>query len=227
MLAPAQAPHHSARPMPTASALRIEPPPRSVRVIEPAQIVPAPNTPDQGILPAVRVPGSEGGGVRVIVFGATGKTGRHVLRGALDRGHEATAFGRSVDRLAPEPGLSVIRGDVFDSGAVAEAVEGHDGVIVCLGSTGLRDRTTLARRDGEHCRCRGPLRGRAPRRRLRRRRRGQLGPDSMEFEADVQDAAAEHPSRTTGLRRPSSSRARPTGPSSAQPSSPTSRQPVA
>ena len=82
--------------------------------------------------------------MRVIVFGATGKTGRHVLRSALERGHEATAFGRSVDRLAPEPGLSVIRGDVFDSGAVAEAVEGHDAVIVCLGSTGLRDRSTLA-----------------------------------------------------------------------------------
>ena len=52
--------------------------------------------------------------MRVIVFGATGKTGRHVLRSALDRGHEVTAFGRSVDRLEPESGLHVFRGDVFD-----------------------------------------------------------------------------------------------------------------
>ena len=58
--------------------------------------------------------------MRVIVFGATGKTGRHVLRSALDRGHEVTAFGRSVDRLEPESGLHVFRGDVFDPAAVSE-----------------------------------------------------------------------------------------------------------
>ena len=82
--------------------------------------------------------------MRVIVFGATGKTGRHVLRSALDRGHAATAFGRSAARLDPEPGLSLFTGDVFDSTAVTAAVAGHDAAIVCLGSTGLRDKSTLA-----------------------------------------------------------------------------------
>ncbi|MCY4631972.1 MAG: NAD(P)H-binding protein [bacterium] len=82
--------------------------------------------------------------MRVIVFGATGKTGGHVLRSALDSGHEVTAFGRSAARLDPEPGLSLFSGDVFDSAAVTDAVAGHDAVIVCLGSTGLRDKTTLA-----------------------------------------------------------------------------------
>lgn len=81
--------------------------------------------------------------MRVIVFGATGKTGGHVLRSALDRDHEVTAFGRSVDRLEPEPGLGVFRGDVLDPAVVTEAVADHDAVIVCLGSTGLRDNTTL------------------------------------------------------------------------------------
>lgn len=82
--------------------------------------------------------------MRVIVFGATGKTGRHATRLALDRGHEVTAFGRSADRLDHEPGLSAFKGDALDPDAVGAAVEGHDGVIVCLGSTGLRDSTTLA-----------------------------------------------------------------------------------
>lgn len=82
--------------------------------------------------------------MRVIVFGATGKSGRHVSRLALERGHEVTAFGRSADRLDPVPGLSAFKGDVLDSGAVAAAVEGHDGAVVCLGSAGLRDSTTLA-----------------------------------------------------------------------------------
>lgn len=83
--------------------------------------------------------------MRVIVFGATGKTGQRVLRSALDAGHHVTAFGRSVERLGiNDQALEVHKGDVFDSGAVEAAVEGHDAAIVCLGSTGLRDKTTLS-----------------------------------------------------------------------------------
>lgn len=80
----------------------------------------------------------------MIVFGATGKTGRHVCRVAADKNHDVTAFGRSVDRL-DQPGLRTVAGDVLDTVAVADAVAGHDGVIVCLGSTGLRDSSTLSK----------------------------------------------------------------------------------
>lgn len=80
----------------------------------------------------------------VIVFGATGKTGRHVCRVAADRGHDVTAFGRSVERL-DQPDVQKVVGDVFDAVAVADAVAGHDAVIVCLGSTGLRDSSTLSK----------------------------------------------------------------------------------
>ncbi len=83
--------------------------------------------------------------MKVIVFGATGKTGQHVLRAALNQGHEVTAFGRSVDRIdIDDPALETHKGDVFDVDSVTGAVAGHDAVIVCLGSTGLRDKTTLA-----------------------------------------------------------------------------------
>ena len=83
--------------------------------------------------------------MKVIVFGATGKTGQHVLRAALTRGHEVTAFGRSIDRIDIEdPALQTHKGDVFDADAVTGAVAGHDAAIVCLGSTGLRDKTTLS-----------------------------------------------------------------------------------
>ncbi|WP_419837859.1 NAD(P)-dependent oxidoreductase [Candidatus Poriferisodalis sp.] len=87
--------------------------------------------------------------MRVIIFGATGKTGQHAVRSALDGGHETTAFGRSVDRLDAASGLTLSRGDVFDAEVVASAVAGHDAAIVCLGSTSLKDRTTL-RRGTEH-----------------------------------------------------------------------------
>ncbi len=81
--------------------------------------------------------------MKLIVFGATGKTGQHVWRIALDQGHEVTAFTRSPDRIDPDSGVRVVQGDVADAGAVAGAVAGHDGVISALGSNGLRDRTTL------------------------------------------------------------------------------------
>ena len=73
--------------------------------------------------------------MRIIVVGATGKTGMHTWRKALQQGHQVTAFGRSVDRLS---------GDVLDSSDVTEAVAGHDAVIVCIGSTNLKDTTTLS-----------------------------------------------------------------------------------
>ena len=80
--------------------------------------------------------------MKVIVFGATGKTGQHVLRAALAAGHGVTAFGRSVDRIdIDDPALETHKGDVVDTDSVTGAVAGHDAVIVCLGSTGLRDKT--------------------------------------------------------------------------------------
>lgn len=83
--------------------------------------------------------------MRAIVFGATGKTGQLVLRAAIAGGHQVTAFGRSADRLdIDDPALTVFKGDVFDSEAVASAVAGHDAAIICLGSTSLRDKTTLS-----------------------------------------------------------------------------------
>lgn len=82
--------------------------------------------------------------MRVIVFGATGKTGRHTWQNALEQGHKVTAFGRSVDKLDSGEGLSTFKGDVFDADAVAEALAGHDAAVVCLGSTNLKDKTTLS-----------------------------------------------------------------------------------
>ena len=83
--------------------------------------------------------------MNVIVFGATGKTGQHVIDAALAQGHEVTAFGRSVDRIdINDRALAVHKGDVFDNESVSTAMASHDAAIVCLGSTSLRDKTTLA-----------------------------------------------------------------------------------
>lgn len=72
--------------------------------------------------------------MRVLILGATGRTGRELVRQALERGMEVTAFGRAVERL-PSSGadLRVVRGDVADAAGLADAIAGQDAVISALG----------------------------------------------------------------------------------------------
>ncbi len=82
--------------------------------------------------------------MKIVVFGATGKTGLHVCRRALEEGHTVTAFTRSVNNIPTDnPNLRAAQGDVNDAEAVAAAVAGHSAAIVVLGSNGLGDKTTL------------------------------------------------------------------------------------
>ena len=81
--------------------------------------------------------------MRVVVFGATGKTGEHCWRGAIQGGHEVTVFGRSVERRYAQESVAKVQGDVLDAEAVARAVAGQEAVLVCLGPVGLKDTETL------------------------------------------------------------------------------------
>ena len=83
--------------------------------------------------------------MKIIVFGATGKTGQHVCRQALEQGHHVTAFTRSASRVdLGNPNLRADLGDVNDAASVTDSVAGHDAAIIALGSNGLKDKTTLA-----------------------------------------------------------------------------------
>lgn len=77
---------------------------------------------------------------RIIIFGATGSLGSHVLRQALDNGHQVTAFVRSTSRLPPElypkrSVLSVHTGDLstVTSLELSRLISGHDALINCAG----------------------------------------------------------------------------------------------
>jgi len=73
--------------------------------------------------------------MNVIVFGATGTIGRHLVKEALLQGHTVTAFARRPAALgASHPNLTVRAGDVLDAVTVDEAVRGHDAVLVALGA---------------------------------------------------------------------------------------------
>ena len=82
--------------------------------------------------------------MKVVVIGATGKTGCAVTRKAIEAGHEVTVFGRSVDRKFASDPVTRVQGDVLDKDAVARAVVGQDAVVVCLGPISTKDRTTLS-----------------------------------------------------------------------------------
>jgi putative NADH-flavin reductase len=71
---------------------------------------------------------------RVLIVGATGGTGRELVRQALERGHEVTALVRSPSKLQVEhPRLRVLRGDVLDAASVDEAMKGQQAVLSALG----------------------------------------------------------------------------------------------
>jgi putative NADH-flavin reductase len=70
----------------------------------------------------------------VLVFGASGKTGREVVRQALARGLTVTAFVRDTARLPlAHANLRLTTGDITDPKAVAKAIEGQTCVISTLG----------------------------------------------------------------------------------------------
>jgi putative NADH-flavin reductase len=71
---------------------------------------------------------------RLLILGATGALGRHVLRQALDAGHEVTVFVRTPSRLAPVDAERVTLhvGDLR-SGLPLHVAHGHDALINCAG----------------------------------------------------------------------------------------------
>ena len=72
---------------------------------------------------------------KLLILGAAGATGQHVVTQALQQGHDVTAFVRDPMKLALNTDrLRVAVGDTAaDPQSVARAVRGHDVVISTLG----------------------------------------------------------------------------------------------
>lgn len=85
--------------------------------------------------------------MKIIVFGATGGVGQHVVTQALAAGHEVTVFARTPAKVTAE-GVTIVQGDALDPEAVRAAVAGHDVVVSALASTAGPDKSTSLRRMG-------------------------------------------------------------------------------
>ena len=72
--------------------------------------------------------------MKLLVFGASGKTGREVVRQALARGYAVTAFVRETARLPIAHGnLQLIAGEITNTAAVANVIGGQTAIISTLG----------------------------------------------------------------------------------------------
>ena len=72
----------------------------------------------------------------LLIFGATGKTGKHLVQLGLDQGHHITAFLRDRSKIdTTHAHLKTIEGDIHDAAAVEQAVasQAFDAAISALG----------------------------------------------------------------------------------------------
>jgi uncharacterized protein len=68
--------------------------------------------------------------MNVVLYGATGNSGAEILKELLHRGHTATAVVRNPQKLTPQPGLTIVTGDLDATAAeIAKVVQGKDAII--------------------------------------------------------------------------------------------------
>jgi uncharacterized protein YbjT (DUF2867 family) len=72
--------------------------------------------------------------MKILVLGATGATGRLIVRKALDRGYEVVALVRSRARAADLAGVELVEGDARDPAELTRAIAGCDAVVSSLGT---------------------------------------------------------------------------------------------
>lgn len=83
--------------------------------------------------------------MRLLIFGATGGTGQQLVRQALERNHQVTAFVRDPSKLSLQhERLSVFRGDITQADTIRAAIPGQDGVLSGLGTRTLGPTTLLS-----------------------------------------------------------------------------------
>lgn len=71
--------------------------------------------------------------MKVLVVGATGPTGRELLKQATAAGHEVTALVRDASKLVDQADVRLVVGDVLEPSTLGPAVAGQEAVLSALG----------------------------------------------------------------------------------------------
>ena len=73
--------------------------------------------------------------MKLLIFGATGGTGKLVVQQALRKGYEVTAFVRNPAKLAlSDAKLNIVAGDILQPSSIDLVMPGHDAVMCCIGA---------------------------------------------------------------------------------------------
>src|SRR4029077_5617366 len=76
----------------------------------------------------------KGGGMKLLVLGATGGTGLEMVREAIERGHSVTAFVRSPERLKPfGDHITIRQGNLLNAAELEPVIKGHEAVLSGFG----------------------------------------------------------------------------------------------
>ncbi|MEM1001769.1 MAG: NAD(P)H-binding protein, partial [Bacteroidota bacterium] len=70
--------------------------------------------------------------MKVLILGATGRTGKLVLKNALDQGHDVHCLVRNPERIEERAGLTIFEGNPNNSDNLEKAMTGCDGIISVL-----------------------------------------------------------------------------------------------
>ncbi|MCD6065487.1 MAG: NAD-dependent epimerase/dehydratase [Bacteroidetes bacterium] len=72
--------------------------------------------------------------MKVLLFGATGPTGKLILDNLLQENHEVTCFVRNPDKLTMKHQLlTIVKGSILDQAAIEPALKNQDIVVSALG----------------------------------------------------------------------------------------------
>lgn len=71
---------------------------------------------------------------KILVLGATGSTGRHIVTQAIERGYDVSALVRSPEKAGNLQGVKLVVGDARDEAILRRALDGRDAVISALGT---------------------------------------------------------------------------------------------
>jgi putative NADH-flavin reductase len=75
--------------------------------------------------------------MKLAIFGASGKTGLHLVSQALEMGHEVTVLARRPSKVTlSHTRLMTIQGNILDAGSVEATIQGSDAVVSALGPIG-------------------------------------------------------------------------------------------
>ncbi len=67
--------------------------------------------------------------MHIALYGATGNAGSRILTELLSRGHQVTAVVRDPAKLAAQPGLTILQGNVASAEDIAANIKGADALV--------------------------------------------------------------------------------------------------